>query len=65
MFLEDHVTLVKLIIFVKQIFPAVVQMYPQIFFAWFLQFRAYGTRCPHFCEHQTGAMAGHSSEVIT
>ena len=50
LFSEDHVTLVKLIIFVKQIFPAVVQIYLQMFFAWVLRFRAYDTCCPHFCQ---------------
>ena len=49
-FLESHVTLVKLIIFVSWIFPAMDQILLQRFSARVLQFRAYNTRYMRFCQ---------------
>ena len=35
------------------------------FSAWVLRFRAYDTRCLHFCGSQTGAIVGHCFEDFT
>ena len=48
LFWSGHVTLVNLIIFVKQNYTAIVQMYLQSFYVWLLRFKAYDTRCLHF-----------------
>ena len=51
-----HVTLVKLLIFVKYVFAAIVQIYFQSFRLWFIGFKAYDTRYQHFFKYQTGQL---------
>ena len=47
LFSSDHVTLIKLFIFVKLIFFAIAQIYFQSFSKWFNVFKVYDTRYLH------------------
>ena len=60
-----HVNLVKVIISVKYLFNATVQIYFQGFSQWFIAFKACDTRYRIFLGYKTEANADYYIEVVT